>query len=105
MIATEMSHESHAVARLVEREFDALDGSPSRGVKQAPFVVLMGLQMPAALIEIGFVTNADDAAALRRPAHRDAIVDAIARAVRTYGRRYDAKRGLGMRSGPARSGP
>jgi N-acetylmuramoyl-L-alanine amidase len=94
MIATEQSHESHAVARMLEREFAALDSSRSRGIKQAPFVVLMGLQMPATLVEIGFITNAKEEAALGREDHRDAIVAAITRAVRSYGRRYDARHGV-----------
>jgi len=94
MIATEQSHESHAVARMVEREFAALEATPSRGIKQAPFVVLMGLQMPAALIEIGFITNAKEEAALGEADHRDAIVSAISQAVRSYGRRYDARHGV-----------
>ncbi len=100
LIANEQSHESDALARLVEREFAALDASPSRGVKQAPFVVLMGLQMPAALLEIGFITNSGDEAALKRESHRDEIVAAIARAVRSYARRYDARRGVAATSAP-----
>jgi N-acetylmuramoyl-L-alanine amidase len=63
-------------------------------VKQAPFVVLMGVQMPAALIEIGFLSNKEDASSLRNKAHRQKIAEALARAVVAFGKRYDARRGL-----------
>ncbi len=99
LMATEQSHESDHFARLVDREFREVEGGSSRGVKQAPFVVLMGLQMPAALLEIGFITNAHDEASLRRDTHRDALVNAIAEAVIEYGRRYDAQRGVSAESG------
>lgn len=94
LMATEQSHESDQLARLVDRGFRGIRGASSRGVKQAPFVVLMGLQMPAALIEIGFITNPEEEASLRRGKHRDALVRAIAEAVAEFGRRYDAQRGL-----------
>ncbi len=102
LMANEQSHESDQFARLVDREFRAVKGGSSRGVKQAPFVVLMGLQMPAALLEIGFLTNAKEEASLRKNGHRDAVVAAIAQAVTAFGRRYDAQRGLPVESAGGR---
>jgi N-acetylmuramoyl-L-alanine amidase len=63
-------------------------------VKQAPFVVLMGLSMPASLVEIGFVSNRQEAQSLASDAQRDQIADALSRAVLEFGRRYDARRGI-----------
>ena len=40
------------------------------GVKQAPFVVLIGAAMPSVLAEISFVTNPQEAALLKTPAYR-----------------------------------
>jgi N-acetylmuramoyl-L-alanine amidase len=94
MIATEHVIESSEFAKLVQHEFEALDGGGSRGVKQAPFVVLMGVQMPASLVEIGFLSNPEDERALRGRPHRRAIVDAVANAVIDFGKRYDARRGV-----------
>ena len=94
MIATEHMEESNAFAKLAQEELADVGKAPSRGVKQAPFVVLMGVQMPAALIEIGFVSNSRDAGALRNEVHRDALADALARAVFAFGKRYDARRGV-----------
>jgi len=47
------------------------------GVKQAPFVVLIGAQMPSVLAEISFVTNRADAALLKQAAYRQQIAQAL----------------------------
>jgi N-acetylmuramoyl-L-alanine amidase len=94
LAATEQMQESDEFARLAQHEVAGVDRGPSRGVKQAPFVVLMGLQMPASLVEIGFVTNAKEAHALAGDGQRDRVADALARAVHEFGRRYDARRGV-----------
>lgn len=94
LIATEHLRDSSEFARIAEGTLSALDAASSRGVKQAPFVVLMGVQMPASLVEIGFLSNADEERALRSGARRDKIARALARAVIEFGRRYDARRGV-----------
>jgi N-acetylmuramoyl-L-alanine amidase len=55
-----------------------------RGVKRAPFVVLIGAQMPAILTEIGFVTNSKEEGLLKRPEYRQKIAEAILAGVRQY---------------------
>ena len=47
------------------------------GVKQAPFVVLIGAQMPSVLAEISFVTNRAEAALLKQAAYRQQIAQAL----------------------------
>jgi N-acetylmuramoyl-L-alanine amidase len=94
MIATEHLVESQEFARLALGELLSKKGSVSRGVKQAPFVVLMGVEMPASLVEIGFITNAREEGALAAPAERDRIAANLASAIRQFGRRFDAKRGV-----------
>jgi N-acetylmuramoyl-L-alanine amidase len=54
------------------------------GVKQAPFVVLIGAAMPSVLAEISFVTNAQEAKLLRGNAYRQRIAEALADAIRKY---------------------
>jgi N-acetylmuramoyl-L-alanine amidase len=54
------------------------------GVKQAPFYVLMGAQMPAILIEMGFITNPADCMLLHNNAHLEAIIEGIMGGVRTF---------------------
>lgn len=94
LAASELMQESDEFARLAQQGLSSLDGAPSRGVKQAPFVVLMGLEMPAALVEIGFVSNPSEARALAGAEQRERIARALADAVLEFGRRYDARRGI-----------
>ncbi len=54
------------------------------GVKQAPFVVLIGAAMPSVLAEISFVTNPQEARLLKSSAYRQRIADALATAVKKY---------------------
>lgn len=94
MITTEHMQESNDLARIIQAELGATP-LKSRGVKQAMFVVLTGVQMPAALVEIGFVTNARDERALDGSSRRQ-VVSALTRAVLAFGRRYDARRGAAV---------
>jgi N-acetylmuramoyl-L-alanine amidase len=94
LIATEHLRESQEFARFAQERLAKLELARSRGVKQAPFVVLLGVQMPAALVEVGFLTNDEEEAALGKEAHRDRIADALALAVGKFGTRYDARRGV-----------
>jgi N-acetylmuramoyl-L-alanine amidase len=93
MIASEHLHESQAFARMAQERLGAAGPGGSRGVKQAPFVVLSGVQMPASLVEIGFITNSADERRLRSARGQRRIVAALAEAVHAFGRRYDARRG------------
>jgi N-acetylmuramoyl-L-alanine amidase len=58
----------------------------SRGVKKAPFVVLIGAAMPSVLAEISFVSNARELALLKTPAYRQRIAEALYLAVTKYRR-------------------
>ncbi len=54
------------------------------GVKQAPFVVLIGATMPSVLAEISFVTNPQEARLLRGSVYRQRIAEALLAAIRKY---------------------
>ncbi|MFC6646994.1 N-acetylmuramoyl-L-alanine amidase [Granulicella cerasi] len=56
----------------------------NRGVKKAPFVVLIGANMPSILAEISFVTNPRDAAQLRTPEYRQRVAESLFGGVRRY---------------------
>ena len=56
----------------------------NRGVKKAPFVVLIGAQMPSVLAEIGFLTNASDEALMRKTEHRQKIAEALYKGIAAY---------------------
>jgi len=95
MIATDHLRESNDVARIVQRELGQT-ALKSRGVKQALFVVLTGVQMPAALVEIGFITSPQDERSLRG-SERAGLIASLERAVLEFGRRYDRRRGESAR--------
>jgi N-acetylmuramoyl-L-alanine amidase len=58
--------------------------SRNRGVKKAPFVVLIGAHMPSILAEIGFLTNVREEALLRKPDYRQKLAEALFRGVQRY---------------------
>jgi N-acetylmuramoyl-L-alanine amidase len=55
-----------------------------RGVRKAPFVVLIGASMPSILAEIGFVSNPHDEKLLRRTDQREKIAEALLKGVTDY---------------------
>lgn len=59
-------------------------GINNLGVKQAPFVVLMGAQMPSILIEVSFITNRREATRLTDDRYLDNIAYSIARGISRY---------------------
>lgn len=59
------------------------------GTKTAPFYVLVGAHMPAALVELLFVSNRREARELQRPAMQNALVEGLALGIRRYA---DARR-------------
>jgi N-acetylmuramoyl-L-alanine amidase len=75
--------ESQRLAGLIQEELNEELELVNRGVKQAPFRVLMGAAMPAVLVELGFLTNPREEERLLDPLYRtrlaDALVDALSR--------------------------
>jgi N-acetylmuramoyl-L-alanine amidase len=94
LIMSDYLKESNEFARLAQRGLAGDAANHSRGVKQAPFVVLQGVQMPSSLVEIGFITNPAEAKRLRSSRARDRIAAALVDAVLEFGRRFDARRGV-----------
>ena len=56
----------------------------SLGVKQAPFYVLIGAEMPAILIETGFITNDVERSRLLDPKYHDILSDGIVSGIESY---------------------
>ncbi len=54
------------------------------GVKQAPFMVLIGAAMPSVLAEISFVTNQQEARLLKTPAYRQRIAESLLAGILRY---------------------
>lgn len=60
--------------------------SRNRGVKQAPFIVLIGAQMPSILAEVSFVSNPTDEKMLLTSSYREKIAEALLGGIDTYTR-------------------
>ena len=87
--------ESRDFATLVQRSMienlaKANGGVRDRGVKQAPFVVLIGAGMPSVLAEIAFMTHSQEGKLLKMPAYRQRIAEALFQGVRRYQRSLKA---------------
>ena len=59
-------------------------GEPNRGVRKAPFVVLIGADMPSILAEISFLSNPGDEQWLKKPENRQRVADGLYHGVETY---------------------
>ena len=59
-------------------------GLRDRGVKSAPFYVLIGAEMPSVLAELAFVSNAQEERLLKTSAYRDLIAHSLLKGVRAY---------------------
>jgi N-acetylmuramoyl-L-alanine amidase len=81
--------ESHRLARTVNtalfRSLSVVNPQlENRGVKMAPFVVLIGTQMPAILVEVSCVSNDEEAALLASPEYRERIARGLLKGIRSY---------------------
>ena len=55
-----------------------------RGIRKAPFVVLIGASMPSVLTEVGFVTNARDEALFKKPEYRQKVAEGLYQGLSRY---------------------
>lgn len=80
--------QSVELARLVQKRACAESGRADKGVKQAGFLVLRETSMPSCLIELGFITTADEENYLNTSAGVDALGRGIYKAFLDYKKRY-----------------
>jgi N-acetylmuramoyl-L-alanine amidase len=86
---TEKIEESQDFASQVQHQVfthvtKASGAQRDRGIKKAPFVVLIGANMPSVLAEISFLTNPKDERLLRRPDYREKIAEALYEGIVDY---------------------
>jgi N-acetylmuramoyl-L-alanine amidase len=65
------------------------------GVRQAPFYVLIGAQMPSVMVETAFITNKREEKRLASPAFQNAVVDGIVMGIRSYMKQIESVPGRG----------
>jgi N-acetylmuramoyl-L-alanine amidase len=73
--------QSNELARILQRELENRVPLDARPVDRAPFRVLESANMPAALIEIGYLTNPDQEKQIAAPGFQSTFVQAVADAV------------------------
>jgi N-acetylmuramoyl-L-alanine amidase len=93
MAQAEHLEDSSALASRIQEELAVVTGSEGRGVKQAPFRVLVGAAMPAVLVEVAFISNPDEEKLLASDAYQARIAAALARGIERYRRERSARLG------------
>jgi len=101
MAQMEFIKESEALAMIIQDRLATSLDSPNRGVKQAPFNVLMGAATPAVLVEIGFVSSRKEVKYLTDPAMQAKIADALTSSVGEFAKR----RAMRLTGGAAQHAP
>jgi N-acetylmuramoyl-L-alanine amidase len=75
------SHVQESICGHLSTKFDLIK---NKGVKQAPFYVLLGAQMPAILIETSFISNERECERLNNPVYQDLLCEAIVKGIKNY---------------------
>lgn len=84
MVQNEFITESSELAEIVQKELDEVLMIRNRGVKQAGFRVLRGINMPAVLVEIAFLSNKKEEKLLEDQSFRNRVCEGITEAVRKF---------------------
>jgi N-acetylmuramoyl-L-alanine amidase len=93
---------SQRLAAAVQRRLGRVHPAPNRGVQQAGFKVLVTASMPAVLVEVGYGSNAADAAYITSAAGQRDMAEAIADAAVEHVRRYGGRTGGAAAAGATR---
>ena len=93
MAQAEHLEESSALASRIQEELADVTGSQGRGVKQAPFRVLVGAAMPAVLVEVAFISNAEEERLLVSDGYQLKVVAALVRGISRYQQQHRADLG------------
>lgn len=86
--------ESSELAELLLNELGRSLKVDNRGVKSAPFFVLIGAAMPSALVEVAFITNPDEEQKLEQEAYRQQIAQALLAGIAKFKARYEKRVGV-----------
>ncbi|MEX1045234.1 MAG: N-acetylmuramoyl-L-alanine amidase [Chthoniobacterales bacterium] len=72
---------SYPLAANIQREINRVAPTPNRGVKRARFHVLRNNTRPAALVELGFMSNSRELQLIKSSSYRQRLADAVVRGV------------------------
>lgn len=90
---TETHVDSSRLAYLVHESLIGETQAQDRGVQQAPFFVLMGLEAPAILVEVGFVSHPEEAKLLNDVEYQGKLARAISVGVQKFLEQIEARDG------------
>ena len=93
-LQAEHLEESSALATRLQDELAEVTGSEIRGVKQAPFRVLVGATMPAVLVEVAFISNPEEEKLLASPRFQAKVAAALRRGISRYKSEWAARHGF-----------
>jgi N-acetylmuramoyl-L-alanine amidase len=103
MAQAEHLEESSTLASRILEELARVTGSEGRGVKQAPFRVLVGAAMPAVLVEVLFISNPEEEKLLSSDAFQSKVAAALTRGIARY--QQELSRRASFATGGARAAP
>jgi N-acetylmuramoyl-L-alanine amidase len=86
--------ESSELAQILLDELDKILKADNRGVKSAPFFVLMGAAMPAVLLEVAFISNPLEEKKLQAQGYKDRVAEALYAGIVRFKDRYERRLGL-----------
>ncbi|MCY1046285.1 N-acetylmuramoyl-L-alanine amidase [Corallococcus sp. bb12-1] len=81
---TEAHSDASRLAYAIHPRMVSKSGAADRGVQQAPFFVLTGVEAPAVLIEVGFISHPQEGARLGKAAYQEALAEAISDGVQAF---------------------
>lgn len=85
-------NDSAVLAQIIHQQVVRGAHAQSRGVRQAPFLVLSGTRMPSVLVEIGFISHPREGRLLAREKYQERVAQALASAVREFADKVLARR-------------
>jgi N-acetylmuramoyl-L-alanine amidase len=87
LVKTANINEASALGSLLDRHLAERLSEPSLGVKQAAFYVLRGAEMPAVLVETGFISNPQEERLLQDDNFRQKLIEGVAAGIVAYDQR------------------
>ncbi|MCP3138454.1 N-acetylmuramoyl-L-alanine amidase family protein [Pyxidicoccus xibeiensis] len=103
LVRTEAHTDSSRLAYAIHPRLIARTRAADRGVQQAPFFVLSGVECPAVLVEVGYISHPQEGLKLGRADYQEKLAEAISEGVLTFlkeTRRRDADRSPQQVAGP-----
>jgi len=84
MLKTTKLSESRAFAQTVQANLCQITKAYDRGVRRAPFIVLIGASAPSVLVELGFISNEQDEKLLNSEEYKDKLATALMKSIEDY---------------------